>query len=238
MKFLRLIFVFLCLALVILHPYTIYGKPGVLVAAMLAGYGLFHGLKKRFAIEFLLPALGLLGIGAIGVMSSVFNDIFQLNHLLSAISFNVLLLAAYGLWVYCERRNISRDEVLTAVLVVVVFNSIIITLELSFQPLRLLIESFLDPLKDASINYAQGFRLRGVASSGGAGLSISVPAAMAIALYLFDRKILSFFLLVPIAAVLMFSVLVIGRTGLFLTLIPLVTYTMLILKQRRMARIF
>ena len=235
MKFLRLIFVFLCLALIILHPYTIYGKPGLLVAATLAGYGLFHGIKKRFAILFLLPALGLLLIGAIGVVSSLFNNIFQLNHLMSAISFNVLLLAAYGLWVYCERRNISRDEVLTAILFVVVFNSIVILLELQFESFRLLIESFLDPLRGGSINYAKGFRFRGVAGSGGAGLSLSIPVALTIALYLFERKILSLFLLIPIVAILLFSVLVIGRTGLILTLIPCALYLTQLLQPRRMA---
>ena len=70
---------------------------------------------------------------------------------------------------------------------VIVLNSIIILLEIQFDPLRQFIEGYLEPLADGSINYAEGYRLRGVASSGGAGLSISVPAALIISLYLFDR---------------------------------------------------
>ena len=227
--------VFICLSLIILHPYTIYGKPGVLIAGVMAVYGLYHGVKKEFAKLFLIPVFILLMIGVIGVISSIFNDIFQLNHLLAVVSFLVMLCAAYGLWIYCQRRRISRDEVLATVLFVLVLNSVIIILELNFQSFRLLIESFLDPLSGGSINYATGFRLRGIASSGGAGLSVSIPVALTLALHLYSRKILSFYLFTPIIIILLFSVLVIGRTGLILSAIPFVTYMILMLKQSKVS---
>ena len=229
----RLAFVFTCLVLIILHPYTQYGKPGMLVAISLAMYGLYHGVKKQFAMAFLAPAAVLVVIGTIGVFNSALNGIFQLNHLLAAISFNVLLFSAYGLWVYCQRWGISKDEIIAAVLLVIVLNSAIISLELFSHPLRLFIESFLDPLEGGSINYAQGYRLRGLATSGGAGLSISVPVALVLSFYLFERKILSFVLLLPVVAILLFSVQVIGRTGLILAAVPLITYTILAFKRKR-----
>jgi hypothetical protein len=238
MKYFYLILVFICLSLIILHPYTIYGKPGVLIVGVLTVYGIYHGVKKEFAILFLMPAFALFMISYIGVVSSMFNDIFQLNHLLSVVSFIAMLFAAYGLWIFCQRNGISRDEVFVAVLFALVLNSVIIILEINFQSFRLFIESFLDPLEGTSINYSEGFRLRGIASSGGAGLSLSVPVSLTLALHLFDRKTLSFYLFIPIVTILLFSVLTIGRTGMILSVLPFAIYMVSLLKRGKVARLF
>ena len=235
-KHFHLGFVFVCVSLVTLNPYTLYGRPGVFIAMILAVYGVCNGLKKKFAIMFLVPSLALLLIGSIGVVSSVFNDIFQLNHLLSVISFVAMLFAAYGLWVYCEKVGISKNDVIKIVMYAIVLNSMIIVLELKYESLRLFIESFFDPLEKGSINYASGYRFRGLASSGGAGLSVSVPAALTISLYLFSRKMLSFPILLLIIVILEFSVLVIGRTGLVLSVVPLAAYMVFAFKQQKIFR--
>ena len=180
-----------------------------------------------------MPTAVLFMIGVIGMVSSFFNDIFQFNHLLAIVSFIVIISAAYGLWIYCQRNGISVNEMLVVVLLVIVFNSVIIILELNFDSFRQFIESFLDPFKGGGINYASGYRLRGVSSAGGAGLSISIPVALTIALHLFDRKILPFYLFIPIAAILLFSILVIGRTGLVLSVLPFTIYMILLLKRGR-----
>jgi len=223
-KTFKLAFVFTCLCLVILHPYTTLGKPGFFVAIIFALYGVYHGVNRQFAIDFMAPVAVLVLISFVGVLSSVMNGIFQLNHLWATSAFGLLLLTAHGLWVYCQRCGISKDEVIVAVLFVIVLNSLIIAFELFFPSLRLFIEDFLDPLKGGSINYAEGFRLRGLASSGGAGLSISVPAALVISFYLYDRKSLSLSLMLPIIIILLFFVMVIGRTGLFLSAVTLMIY--------------
>ena len=108
-----------------------------------------------------------------------------------------MILAANGIFLYCKKKNISIDDFLLFVLLVVVLNSVIILLELQFDSLRSFIEGYLDPISGSSIDYARGHRLRGIASAGGAGLSISIPAALIIALYLFDRgRLNSVFLLI------------------------------------------
>jgi len=224
MKYLQLTFVFFCLSLIILNPYTIYGKPGAVIAFILAGYGVMNGIKTKFLVHFLLPLSILMLISFVGVFSSLFNNIFQFNHLLAVISFSIVIFSAYGLWVYCYKSSISRDDVLKLVMYTVLMNSVVIVLELNFDSLRAVIESFLDPLIQTSIDYTTGYKFRGLASSGGAGLSISVPVALTIALYLFDRKLLTLPALILVISFVFFSVLVIGRTGLILSVIPLLSF--------------
>ena len=67
--------------MLILHPYTVFGKPGTFVTAIFVLYGLWHGVKKEVAQTFLAPALILMLIGCFGAVVSIFNDILQLNHL-------------------------------------------------------------------------------------------------------------------------------------------------------------
>lgn len=222
---------FMSILLIVLHPYTIYGKPGILIALFFAVYALLNGVKKHFFWNFIIPTFLLLIIATFGAISSIVNGIFQLNHPTTVVSLLILILAANGMFLYCKKKNISIDDFLLLILLVVVLNSVIILLELQFNSFRALIEAYLEPLC-CTINYAKGHRLRGIASAGGAGLSISIPAALIIALHLFDRGRLNSVVLLILFSILLASVVFIGRTGIVLLIVPVSMYLLLLLFRR------
>ena len=226
-------FAFSSILLIVLHPYTIYGKPGILIAVFFATFALLNGVKKSFFRDLIVPTLLLLIIATLGAISSVVNGIPQITHPATVVSLLVMILAANGIFLYCKKKNISIDDLLFIILLVVVLNSLIILLELQFNSFRIFIEGYLDPISGNVINYAKGYRLRGIASAGGAGLSISIPAAFIIALHLYDRGRLNSIFLIIIFLVLLSSVLVIGRTGLVLLIIPISMYFFMLLFRRK-----
>lgn len=215
-----------------LHPYTIYGKPGILIAGFFAIYALKNGIKRTFFQDFMLPTLLLLVLAIFGAFISTMNGIPQINHPLAVVSLLVVMLSANGIFLYCRKHQLSVDDFLLLILLVIVLNSVIIFLELQFDSFRSLIEGYLDPISGSSIDYANGYRLRGIASAGGAGLSISIPAAITIAFHLFDKGKLSLTLLLIFFFCLLGSAVVIGRTGIILSVIPISTYLFLLLTRR------
>lgn len=223
---------FSSILLIVLHPYTLYGKPGILIAGFFAIYALKNGVKKPFFRDLVIPTLLLLTLATFGAMSSVMNGIPQITHPITVVSLLIMILAANGIFLYCKKNNISIDDFLLLILLVVVLNSVIILLELQFDSFRSFIEGYLDPISGSSINYEEGYRLRGIASAGGAGLSISIPAALIIALHLFDRGRLNSVFLLILFPILFASVMVIGRTGLVLLIIPVSMYLFMLLTRR------
>jgi len=225
----RLSIVFISIFLFVLHPYTIYGKPGVLVAFVFAFYALNTGVSKAFAKKFVLPSVILLAIAFVGTISSYFNDIFQLNHLTSVVSLLVIVLASLGIARFSDRSSIPMEKFLYFILLAIVLNSLLIIVEVQYDATRQLIEGYLQQFEGGAIDYSFGYRLRGLASSGGAGLSISIPAALIIALYLFNKKKINRLQLLLTITVLFTSLPVIGRSGIILSAIPLGCYLALIL---------
>lgn len=230
-NFLYSFIAFTLILLIVLHPYTIYGKPGILIAIFFAIYALKNGVKKSFFRDLVIPTLLLLPLATFGAMSSVMNGIPQITHPVTVVSLLIMILAANGIFLYCRKNNISIDGFLLLILMVVVLNSVIILVELQFDSFRSFIEGYLDPLGGV-INYADGYRLRGIASAGGAGLSISIPAALIIALHLFDRGRLNPVFLLILISILLGSVVVIGRTGIVLLIIPVSMYLFMLLTRR------
>lgn len=218
------LFVFFSVLVFVLNPYTIYGKPGVIFAGFFAVYALANKINKTFFQDLLVPAFWLMLIAIFGALSSAANGIFQLSHPLALVSFISIILGAKGLFLYCKKINLSVDDLLLIIFLTIVLNSLIVLLELQFDSIRQTIENYLDPLSNGSINYAEGFRLRGIASSGGAGLSISIPAALIIGLYLFDKNKLNIIVFLIFIIILIVSVTVIGRSGLVLLAIPVISY--------------
>lgn len=222
---------FFSILLIVLHPYTLYGKPGIIIAGFFAIYALKNGVKKSFFWDLVIPTSLLLPLATFGAISSVIHGIPQINHPATVISLLIMILAANGIFLYCKKNNISIDDFLLIILLVVVLNSVIILVELQFDSFRSFIEGYLDPLGGV-INYADGYRLRGIASAGGAGLSISIPAALIIALHLFDRGRLNPVLLLILFSILLMSVVVIGRTGIVLLIIPVSMYLLMLITRR------
>ena len=224
---------FVSVMLMILHPYTLYGKPGIVMVLLFAVSALRHGQTLDFFRIYLLPCLLLLAIALVGALSSLFHGIPQANHPMAVVSLLIMILAARGVYLACERAGIGFHALLKIVLASIVINSAIVLLEVQFDPLRQAIEMHLDQLTASSINYAEGFRLRGIATSGGASLSLTIPAALIIALYLFDEGALSAPTLAVTTVILLASVVVIGRSGIVLLVVPLAGYLMLMFARGR-----
>jgi hypothetical protein len=133
------------------------------------------------------------------------------------------------MWVYCQKNNIYSETIILFVLAAVVLNSIIILIQLNFEGFRAFIESFLT--EAGNINYTEGFRYRGLSASGGAGLSITLPVALILSLFLLQGKKINLITFVAIFVVLFSSALVIGRTGLLFLPIGALIYTALTYKK-------
>ena len=216
--------VFFLLFLIVLNPYLVAGKPGQIAAIFLSAYSIFHGFSTVFFKKLIGNSLFLLCFSIIGLISSTLHGILQFNHVAIVLSFLLLILTSHGFWLICQRYRITVDQLIFLILLVVLINSGIIVLELNFDFLREFIEGYLDPVISDSINYADGFRYRGIASSGGANLSLLIPAAVTIAIYLFRKKNIGIIFFAISLIVLILSVTVIGRTGLILLPVPFIFY--------------
>ena len=120
-----------------------------------------------------------------------------------------------------QKRNftsVNAVELLIKLLVFVVFvNSVIILLEFSIPSLKTLIESILYYDEGMNINYRDhSFRMRGVASAGGASLSVFHAVGVLGTIWLFLRKRMDALTMICVAAIVVASLLIIGRTGLII----------------------
>ena len=219
--------VWLVLVCIILNPYTIYGRPGIVVALLFAFYGMLNGLPRAFWGQVILPVVLLIAISIIGVGSSIAHDIYQLNHLEVVTSLLVLCICTKGLHDFCVDNSIDINTFLLIVLSVCVFNSLVVLAELNFDGFRLAKEALLNPLLRGSIDYSEGYRMRGIAAAGGANLSLLIPCAIVVALHLYDRHVISIYALGLCVLILVMSVLVIGRTGVALLPLPFAIFLML-----------
>lgn len=231
-------FVFCSVASMVLNPYFVFAKPGQFLAFSLAIYSVSRGMSLLLWRNVLKSLLMLFFLSLVGLISSIFHGIEQFNHVSVALSLIVLALASHGLWLICQRCGVSIDRLMLMILMVVLINSLIIVLELNFDVLRATIEMYLDPIDAGSINYAEGYRLRGIASSGGANLSLLIPAATTIALYLSKKKVIGMWFLTISIALLAFSATVIGRTGLILMPVPFLFFLFFELKKINLQRVF
>lgn len=211
-------FVCFLLFVVILNPYTVYGKPGVVVSLFLVLYSIFKGGYKVSLINNIIIFSVMLFIALWGVFFSFTNGIGQLNHLWVVISFFFTVLSAQALYFLCRRFGIDLNSFLLLILYSLILNYIVVSLEVNYPAVRDVVEGFLAPA--GNIDWTEGFRYRGVASSGGAKLSIVAPVAFAITLYLYEEKRVGVIFSLFSFSISLFATLVIGRTG--LVLLPLV----------------
>lgn len=153
-----------------------------------------------------------------GAFFSFVNGIGQLNHPWVVISFFFTVLSAQALYFLCRRFCIDLNSFLLLILYSLILNYVVVGLEVNFPAIRDGIEGFLAP--SGNIDWAEGFRYRGLASGGGATLSVVTPVAFVITLYLYEEKKIGVVFTLFSLFVALFATLVIGRTGLIL--LPLV----------------
>lgn len=224
--FVRLLF-YICIISVVLNPYTIYGRPGVLVSIFLVLYALKTGVYKT-DLKANSVIFGLMFfIGLFGALISYVNGIGQFNHPFAVISLIVLWLSAQSFYKLCVLYGISFDEFALMILHVILLNYILILMEVNFPALRDAVENFLVPT--GNIDWTDGFRYRGISASGGAGLSLLLPITASITLYLYSQMKLGIFFTFISILISLLATLVIGRTGLVLLLIVFTSYLILII---------
>lgn len=212
---------FLFAFVLILNPYTQFFKLSDLIVLPFFLY-VFAKYFKCFDSRILYSGLILLFVSVIGVLSSLYHDIFQLEHLKVSVSIFIYLVVGSGLAMIFHKNHWGLNEFLLLVLLVVFLNSVVILIEIISPSFRAIIESLLAP--SGNVNWSEGFRYRGLASGGGANLAILAPVSIVVALYLFQQKYISVFKLSIYVIVLIVALLFIGRTGVLLLPIPFLLY--------------
>ena len=211
---------FFLLLFLLLNPYTIFGPLAYYVALpviMVAAVHRKEGLKIRIAIPFFVCIC----ISLIGVSSSVLHDITQFDHLKVSISILVYYLVGIGLFVGFKNK-IDLDGLLLCSLYVGVLNGVVILIQVQFPQFRALVESVF--VESGNIDWTEGFRYRGLASGGGASLSVFSAFMVYIALYLYSARVIGILAIIASLMVLIFSVFFIGRTGVLLIAVAFIFY--------------
>lgn len=202
----------LILLLFILNPYTVFGNLGLFLMPLI----LVPFLKgfKGLNLDVLILSLVFVAIAMVGVLSSFVHGIGQFVHLKVALSLVIYILMAHGLYYLFCNDGFDFNEFLHCVLIVASFNSLVIIFEVYFPSFRQTTEQFLVP--SGNIDWTEGFRYRGIASGGGASLSVLIPVSIVICLHLYAEKYLGLVGSIIHISILLFSVFFIGRTGIVL----------------------
>jgi hypothetical protein len=219
--------IFFLMACIILNPYTIFGRPALFVSAGLTIYAFIIRKRMAFFITRIPFFLILFLISLWGAINSHLNNIEQLNHPLAVLSLLFVTISALAISNYSLLHKIDFSTHVKFVLYAITLNSLIIILEVASPELRNAIESILAPA--GNIDWEDGFRYRGIAASGGAGLSLCTPIAFVCLIYLFNNKNIKIIETALHSIILLVAVLNIGRTGLVLSLATLFFYTAFIL---------
>lgn len=224
--FLKKAICFIFVLLFVFNPYTIIGPLAFfLIPLVLASFvSRFKGLD----LELIIIPFFLILISMIGVLSSFFHDIGQFVHLKVSVSVFVYILLAHSAYVLFFKGGFKFNDFLHCVLLASSFNSLLIIFEVYFPSLRQFIESFL--VLSGNIVWTEGFRYRGIASGGGAALSVLIPVSVVLALHLYSEKYFNLVSSCVHISILIFSVFFIGRTGLIL--LPVVALAFLFFNAR------
>lgn len=207
-----MITLFFLVLLLTLNPYTIIGPLGYYVALPFAVLVFLFGMglvRNGILFSFLIC----IAISVFGVFSSVLHSIPQVEHLKIAISILVYYIVGVGLHLVCGRKCDVEDVALLALWGAVI-NGVVILLQVQFPQFRAALESVF--VESGNIDWTEGFRYRGLASGGGASLSVFSAFVVYICLYLRSIGRVSVLASVASLAVLLISVFFIGRTGVFL----------------------
>lgn len=227
-SYLNRFFLVIVFILVVLNPYTIFGNMAYFAMIPFLLVSVSGRFRYLGAEAFFLLGLMIL-ISMVGVFVSFINSIGQFVHLKVAVSLCVYFLVAHGVFVFFSRRGIGFNDFIFCALLAVVINGLIIVVEVFFPIVRDVIESFM--VASGNVDWQEGFRYRGLASGGGASLSILVPVAVVMALHLYKEKYIGNVVLLSSLFILFFSLIFIGRTG--GVLLPLVFMSFVFFNFRR-----
>ena len=122
-----------------------------------------------------------------------------------------------------SRLSLELCKVFTSVMIL---NSIIVLFEFYLPSLRLLLESYL--IEDGKVDYANGFRYRGLASAGGASLSVAHGISIPLIYYLFKKNAIGPLRLLISITIVFTSLIFIGRTGFVVAFIGIVLVAFII----------
>ena len=210
--FFRKMILSLIILLFIFNPYTVFGNLGafllpIILLSFLSGF-------KGLGLEVIGVSFVLILISMVGVFSSFVHDIGQFVHLKVSFSLVVYIFLAHSLYTLFCRGGFEFNDFIHCILLASSFNSLVIIFEVYYPGFRQTIESFL--VLSGNVDWTEGFRYRGIASGGGASLSVLVPVSIVLSLYLYSENYLSILSSIFYASILIFSVFFIGRTGLVL----------------------
>jgi hypothetical protein len=215
---------YLLIFLIIITPYFNVGRFDIICVLFFSAY---YFLKLKFKIPYkiynhLLLLFCLVFISFYGSIISYFYSIPQFQHFYIMLAFFLVYISFLGIYLFMTNCGISFIHITNAIIFAAVVNSLIILFEFSFQPFRDFIENFL--VQFPGSNYATGMRFRGLASAGGAGLSILNSLVFAIILEKICLSAKSGFL-VLCAFIIFCATVFIGRTGLLIILLLSLYYS-------------
>ena len=204
----------------VLNPYAVVGPLAYFLFPILI-YPLLDKCRLLSFDSFFL-LLALVFISFLGVFSSFLHNIGQFVHLKVAISIVFYLFFTYAVFLIFKKKGFDFNDLVLLILLTVVVNSSIIIFQVLDPEFRSLIEGFLAP--SGNIDWTEGFRYRGLASGGGASLSVLIPVAFVLALHLYSEKVIGVLVLFLFISILMTSLFFIGRTGFLLLPIVFVSF--------------
>lgn len=209
MKFILWLFI----GIFILNPYTIIGPLAYYCTLPFFAYSILKH-KHDFDKDTILIVFAMIFISLIGVTSSFFHGIGQFEHLKVTVSILVYVIVGFGLYFSFNKQGLNFDDLVYISLMAIFFNSLIVVIEATFPTIRDIIEFFLAP--SGNVDWKTVPRYRGIASGGGASLSVLIPVAVTFTLYLYEKNRINTSITFLLSAVLIISLIFIGRTGILL----------------------
>lgn len=119
---------------------------------------------------------------------------------------------------------------------IISINSVIILLEFYFPEIRVFVESFL--ISDTKVDYSNGLRFRGLASAGGASLSLAHGISIPLSYYLYKQNNIGPLRLFLTVTIIFISLIFIGRTGIIIAVIGIICVTFFSKSRLKEAKFF
>lgn len=233
------IFAFLAVFFFLFAPRLAIGggvNTGVVVALCI----LVLAINARRKLTIPLPLLYVTAFFVIFALYSAIMAEFYGNNPLYFVNICISVIVSIVFsWFFSElliKSNINGNELVFVIVKLMMWavfvNSLIIILEYFFPQLKASIESLLYLDVTANINYADHpFRFRGLASAGGASLSIVIAIGILLTAFLFHIGKISGVLSILISLVMAVSNIFTGRTGLIFGLVFFFVLLLLVLKK-------